>query len=118
MLIVEDTPEEKGSASKPNVVNLVDPWLIQRLPREGRVKTEEILHDNIEEVFVEIIAYEPGYLTISFATMEEEERSEELKFADSIVTCSCRLHTFSASDSNSNMSLVDHGDVICAITDS
>ena len=118
MLVIEDTPEEKGSASKPNVVDLVDPWLIQRLPREDRVKTEEILHDNIEEVFVEIIAHEPRYLAISFATMEEEERPEELKFADSIVTCSCCLHTLSASDSNSNMSLVDHGDIICAITDS
>ena len=71
VLVVEDAPEEEGGAREANVVDLEDPGLVEGLPGEDRVEAEEVLDDDVEEVFVEVVAHEPGDPAISLSTVEE-----------------------------------------------
>lgn len=55
-LKVNDAPGKDGSTSEEHIVELIDPRLVESLPTEDGEKAEIVLHDNIEEVLVKIVA--------------------------------------------------------------
>ena len=118
MLKIEDSPVEEGRACEGNIVQLIDPGLVQGLPRENRVETKVILHDYIEDVLVEIVADQVGDATVRLPPMHEKERLEELKFTDGIITGPCSLHPLTARDAHSYVGLENHGNIISTISNS
>ena len=100
-----------------DVVHLINDGLVKRLPTESREETEVVLHGNVKHILVEVIQHKQRIPSVSFSSMYEHKRLQKLKLSNGIISTSSGLLALFSQNTNSNMRLKDHVDVIGAITD-
>lgn len=101
-----------------DVVDLVDPLFVHSLTREHRPVAKHELDHHVKNILVEHEQDQFTIASVGFSAMNEQQSVEELKFADSKVRSSGRLHTFFASNANADMSFADHVAIVGAIANS
>lgn len=81
------------------------------------MEAEVELGQHIQEVLVEDVEDEEGVAAVGLAAVEEEEWLQVLEFPDGVVGTSCGLLAFFSEDSDANVRLQDHADVIGSVAD-
>lgn len=117
VLEVVDCVPQNRERGHSDIVHLVDQLLVQWLAGESGVEAEVELRHHIQEVLIEIVKHEQGVTSIGLATMEEEERLQELELADGKVSTSGGLLSFLSEDTNTDVGLQDHTDIVGSVTD-
>jgi len=115
MLNVHNAPIEEDGARKSHVIELVDDLLEQRLPAKNWIEAEVELNDDIQEILVEVVAYNERYAAVCLSAMKEKERLQELKFSYRVVTRASSLHAFSTCDADSDVGLQNHRYIVSPI---
>ena len=71
---------------------------------------------HIEEVLVEVVQYQEGVTSVGLTSVEEEQWLEVFELSDGEVSTSGGLLTFFTEDTNTDVSLKDHTDIISTVT--
>ena len=98
-----------------HVVELVDDWLVECLPTEGRREAKPELRHHEQDVFVEHVDCQDRVSSVRFAPMEEKKRFQVLELRYRVVRRSRRLHSFQALDANANVCFANHIYIISSI---
>jgi hypothetical protein len=117
ILQVKNSVPHDRQCCKREIVKLVDPRLVEGLPREHIVEAEVKLHDYVKHIFVKIPAHQISVAPVTLTTVHEQQWYQESKLPDSVVRASRRLHAFLPSDSHSNISLHYHRHIVSTIPD-
>ena len=78
-------------------------------------KRQVELVENKDYVFVEVVANEDGYSSITPSPMSHYQFLKEFKLSNCIICTSNSLSSFFAPDTNPDMGFHDHRDIISAI---
>ena len=116
VLEVEECVKHDWESGESDVVELIDPWLVQSLSREDRPEAEEVLGDHVHHVLVEGVADELSVSTVALPAVDKQKRFQEFELADGEVTRAGGLHTFTPSNTDTDMSFHDHGHIVSSIT--
>ena len=86
MLLIEQGIPHNWESSEQDVVQLVEPLLVEWLAAESRGKTVPELRKHEHDVFVKDVAHKEGITTVGFTAMGEHQVLKELKLANGIIS--------------------------------
>ena len=86
------------------------------MSREAISERKEDLSEDQNDVFVEIVAYEPADAPIAPSSMHKQESVQVEELTKGVIGGADSLGAFLASHTNTNMRLHNHRDIIGSIT--
>ena len=116
--LVEHRKNDYRESRECHVVELVDDWLVQCLPTEGRREAIPELRHHEQDVFVEHVDCQNGVPSVRFPPMEEKKRFQVLELRYRVVRRSRRLHSFQSLNANAYVRFANHINIISSIADS
>ena len=84
LFVKESVPHDREGGEE-DIVELVEPLVIERLPTESRIEAIPELREHEYDVLVEDVADQESISSIGFSSMSEEKILQELELADSII---------------------------------
>jgi hypothetical protein len=116
VFVVKEAVNHDRHTREYNIVSLVDIGLVKRLASEYRPYSKPKLSNNVKHVLVESPADQIRVLSVTLSAMDKEKRKQLFELPERIITTSGGLHTLMTSDADSNMSFIDHGNVVSSIS--
>jgi hypothetical protein len=99
------------------IIESVEEVTKEGLPRESALNVEEEQNEAVKHVFVDEELDEVGKADGEGAAVPEKEASQVSERGDGKVGKSCRLVAFFTEEPHSYVSLLNHIDVVCSVSD-
>ena len=115
-VLVKYTETERLEEKEDSVVGCVQPLLESGLPTERTFCDKEKNERCNDNVLVEEVHNSSGHAPVVPASMHQQEPLQEPKLGDGEVTIVDILTSFLATDSDTDLGLLNHSDIVCTIT--
>ena len=116
-LLVECREPHDGEGSEEDVVELVEPRVVERLPAEGRIEPVPELRQHEHDVLVEDVTDKECIASVGLPTVSEQQVLQEFELTDCVVCGTGGLLSLEATDPDADVRRRDHVDVVGAIAD-
>jgi hypothetical protein len=116
VLFIEQSEPHDRESCKEDIVKLVKPGFIERLPSKGWTESKPKLRKYEHNILIEDIANQKGISSVSLSSMGKQKILQEFKLPDSIIGWTSSLLTFKTTDTDANMCSSNHVYIISSIT--
>jgi hypothetical protein len=117
VLLVEDGVDDDGEGGEGDVVELVDPGVVDGGAGEVVVEAKPQLRHHQQQVFVEVEQDQLRVLAVALAAVVQHQLPQDLELGDGVVGAEGCLCPFHALDPHAHVGSVDHVDVVGAVPD-
>lgn len=115
--MIKNSNNEWRQHREHDVIETQGPTLKNNLPTEAILKTVPELRHEKGDVLVERVEDDFGNALVGPGTVDEEEFAEVFELGDGNVGGTSSLKTFDTGDTDTDVSSLNHGDIVCAVTD-